>query len=196
MTSRGPAEKCEFEPLCYDNFFFAVQRGPRIAPNFMFFSEGPSGGVFLTSGRPKMPAEADFGRFCADSGPPFGPTCGTFRNFFWGRNFDRCLIEFRGLIRRGRRQGVGLRKLIPSLQTPNHPFVSEGHRKEISSRFTPRRGAANLERQSVPGDPRSLSHSLIRETGRAQRAQEAYATAYLERQNMPRWAQKLIPQLI
>ena len=37
MTFRGPAEKCEFEPLSDENLFFAVQRGPRIAPNFMFF---------------------------------------------------------------------------------------------------------------------------------------------------------------
>ena len=98
----------------------------------------------MTSGRPKMASEADFGRFCADSGPPFGPMFGTFRHFLGGRNFDRFLIEFRGLIRRGRRQGVGLRKLILSLQTPNLAFVSEGHRKEIPSRFTPRRGAANF----------------------------------------------------
>ena len=37
MTFRGPAEKCEFEPLSYENLFFAVQRGPRIAPIFLFF---------------------------------------------------------------------------------------------------------------------------------------------------------------
>ena len=143
MTFRGPAEKCEFEPLSHENLVFAVQRGPRIAPNFMFFSEGPSGGVFLTSGRPEMPSETDFGGFWADSGPPFGPIFGTFRHFLGGRNFDRKMIEIRGLIRRGRRHGRGLRKLILSLQTPNHAFVSEGHRKEVSSRFTPRRGAAN-----------------------------------------------------
>ena len=68
-----------------------------------------------------MPAEADFGRFWADSGPPFGPIFGTFRHFLGGRNFDRKMIEIRGLIRRGRRQGVGLRKLILSLQTPKNP---------------------------------------------------------------------------
>ena len=68
-----------------------------------------------------MASEADFGRFWADSGPPFGPIFGTFRHFLGGRNFDRTMIEIRGLIRRGRRQGVGLRKLILSLQTPKKP---------------------------------------------------------------------------
>ena len=99
-----------------------------------------------------MASEADFGRFCADSGPPFDPIFGTFRHFLGGRNFDRKMIEIRGLIRRGRRQGVGLRKLILSLQTPNHPFVSEGHRHEIPSRFTPRRGAANLQATASAAD--------------------------------------------
>ena len=75
----------------------------------------------MRSGRPKMASEADFGRFCADSGPPFGPIFGTFRHFLGGRNFDRILIDFRYTFGRGRRQGVGLRKLILSLQTPNHP---------------------------------------------------------------------------
>ena len=84
-----------------------------------------------------MSAEADFGRFWADSGPPFGPISGTFRHFLGGRNFDRKMIEIRGLIRRGRRQGVGLRKLILSLQTPNHPFVSEGHRPPLHHALHP-----------------------------------------------------------
>ena len=77
-----------------------------------------------------MASEADFGRFCADSGPPFGPIFGTFRHFLGGRNFDRKMIEIRDTFGRGRRQGVGLRKLILSLQTPNHPFVSEGSAKK------------------------------------------------------------------
>ena len=149
MTFRGPAEKCEFEPLCYENLVFAVQRGPRIALNFMFFSEGPSGGIFLTSGRPKMPAEVDLGRFWADSGPPFGPIFGTFRHFLGGRNFDRKMIDFRITFREGRRHGRGLRKLIPSLQTPKN---TEGHRHEISSRSTPRRGAANLQATASAAD--------------------------------------------
>ena len=85
-----------------------------------------------------MPAEAYFGRFWADSGPPFGPIFGTFRHFLGGRNFDRKMIEIRGLIRRGRRQGVGLRKLILSLQTPNHPFVSEGSAKKFCQLHTPK----------------------------------------------------------
>ena len=122
MTFRYPAEKCKFEPLSYENFVFAVQRGPRIAPNSDVFSEGRSGGSVLRSETPKMPTEVDFGGFRADSGPPFGPIFVTFRHFLGGRNFDRNMIEIRGLIRRGRRQGVGLRKLMQSLQTPNHPF--------------------------------------------------------------------------
>ena len=68
-----------------------------------------------------MASEADFGGFCADSGPPFGSIFGTFRHFLGGRNFDRKMIEIRGLIRRGRRKGAGLRKLILSLQTPKKP---------------------------------------------------------------------------
>ena len=90
-----------------------------------------------------MASEADFGRFWADSGSPFGPIFGTFRHFFGGRNFDRFLIDFRIQIGGMTRHGRGLRKLILSLQTPNHAFVSEGHRHEVTSRFTPRRGAAN-----------------------------------------------------
>ena len=91
-----------------------------------------------------MASEADFGRFRAASGPPFGPIFGTFRTF-WGVGISiEFFIEFWSLIREGRRIVWGLRKLILSLQTPNHPFVSEGHRKEILSRFTPRRGAANM----------------------------------------------------
>ena len=96
-----------------------------------------------------MPSEGDFGRFWADSGPPFGPIFGTFRYFFGGRNFDRFLIEFRGLIRRGRRQGVGLRKLILSLQTPNHPFVSEGHRPPFHHALHPE-GVRRILRASPP----------------------------------------------
>ena len=76
-----------------------------------------------------------------------------FSRFLGGRNFDRKMIEIRGLIRRGQRQGAGLRKLILSLQTPNHAFVSEGHRKEILSRFTPRRGAANLRAKPTAAGP-------------------------------------------
>ena len=84
-----------------------------------------------------MASEADFGRFWADSGPPFGPIFGTFRHFLGGRNFDRKMIEIRGLIRRGRRHGRGLRKLILSLQTPNHPFVSEGYRPALHHALHP-----------------------------------------------------------
>ena len=72
MTFRGPAEKCEFEPFFYENFVFAVQRDPRIAPNFDVFSEGRSGGSVLRSETPKMPTEADFGGFWADSGARSG----------------------------------------------------------------------------------------------------------------------------
>ena len=84
-----------------------------------------------------MPAEADFGRFWADSGPPFGPIFGTFRHFFGGRNFDRFLIDFRDTFARGRRKGAGLRKLILSLQTPNHLFVSEGYRPPLHHALHP-----------------------------------------------------------
>ena len=68
-----------------------------------------------------MSAEADFGRFRADSGPPFDTIFGTFRHFLGGRNFDAFLIKFWALIWRGRRRWVGLRKLILSLQTPKNP---------------------------------------------------------------------------
>ena len=98
MTFWGPAEKCVFEPLSYENLVFAVQRGPRIAPNFDVFSEGPSGGSVLRSETPKMPAEADFGGFRDDYGPPFGPTFGTFRHFSGGRNSDAVSIGFSALI--------------------------------------------------------------------------------------------------
>ena len=99
-----------------------------------------------------MASEADFGRFWADSGPPFGPIFGTFRHFLGGRNFDRKMIDFRITFREGRRHRRGLRKLILSLQTPNHPFVSEGHGHKIRSRFTPRRGAANLQATASAAD--------------------------------------------
>ena len=89
MTLRGPAEKCEFEPFSDENLLFAVQRGPRIAPNFDVFSEGPSGGSFLRSETPKMPSEADFGGFWIDSGAPFGSIFGTFRGPEFDRIFDR-----------------------------------------------------------------------------------------------------------
>ena len=94
MTFRGPAEKFEFEPLSYENLVFAVQGGPRIAPNFDVFSEGRSGGSVLRSETPKMPTEADFGGFRSDSGAPFGPIFGTFR----GPNFDRVLIYCASLL--------------------------------------------------------------------------------------------------
>ena len=42
-----------------------------------------------------MASEADFGRFWADSGPPFGPIFGTFRYILGGRKLDRILIDFR-----------------------------------------------------------------------------------------------------
>ena len=89
MTFRGPAEKCVFEPLSYENLVFAVQRGPRIAPNFDVFSEGRSGGSVLRSETPKMPTEADFGELRVDSGAPFGPIFGTFRGPDSDRIFDR-----------------------------------------------------------------------------------------------------------
>ena len=89
MTFRGPAEKCKFEPLLSENFVFAVQRGPRIAPNFDVFSEGRSGGSVLRSETPKMPTEADFAGFRVDSGAPFGPIFGTFRGPDSDRIFDR-----------------------------------------------------------------------------------------------------------
>ena len=41
-----------------------------------------------------MASEADFGRFCADSGPPFGPIFGTFQHFLGGRNFVRFFDRF------------------------------------------------------------------------------------------------------
>ena len=149
MTFRRPAEKCEFEPLFYENLVFAVQRGPRIAPNFDVFSEGRSGGSVWRSETPKMPTEADFGGFRADSGPPFGPIFGTFRHFLGGRNFDRKMIEIRDTFARGRRQGAGLRKLILSLQTPNHPFVSEGHRPSLHHAQHPE-GVRRILRASPP----------------------------------------------
>ena len=89
MTFRGPAEKCEFEPLSYENLVFAVQRDPRIAPNFDVFSEGRSGGSVWRSETPKMPTEADFGGFRADSGAPFAPIFGIFRGPYFDRIFDR-----------------------------------------------------------------------------------------------------------
>ena len=96
-----------------------------------------------------MASEADFGRFCADSGPPFGPIFGTFRHFLGGRNFDRFLIDFRITFREARRIVWGLRKLILSLQTPNHPFVSEGHRPSLHHALHPE-GVRRILRASPP----------------------------------------------
>ena len=81
-----------------------------------------------------MPAEVDFGRFWADSGPPFGPIFGSFRYFLGGRNFDAFLIEFRPPIWGGRRHGRDLRKLIPSLQTPKN---TEGNRHPLHHALHP-----------------------------------------------------------
>ena len=54
-----------------------------------------------------MPAEADFGRFWADSGPPFGPIFGTFRHFLGDRDFDRLFIDFRITFREARAAWAG-----------------------------------------------------------------------------------------
>ena len=89
MTFRCPAEKCFFKPLSYENFVFAIQRVPESLRISMFFSEGRSGGSVLRSETPKMPTEADFGGFRADSGPPFGPIFGIFRGPDSDRIFDR-----------------------------------------------------------------------------------------------------------
>ena len=87
-----------------------------------------------------MPAEADFGRFWADSGPPFGPIFGTFRHFLGGRNFDRFLIDFRITFWRHDAEEAGSAEAHSESADTEE---SEGHRHEIPSRFTPRRGAAN-----------------------------------------------------
>ena len=76
---------------------------------FGSFSEGPSGGSFFRSRRPKKAAKADFGPNRADSGPPFGPTFGLIWHFLGGLNFRSIFDRFWNLICRGRRQGVGLR---------------------------------------------------------------------------------------
>ena len=68
-----------------------------------------------------MPAEADFGRFWADSGHPFGLMFGTFHHFLGGRNFDRFLIDFRDTFWEARRSERCLRKFNQSLQTPKTP---------------------------------------------------------------------------
>ena len=84
VTFRGPAEKLKSEPGIRENPVEAVPGGSQNRSEFDAFSEGPSGGSFFRSRRPKKAAKADFrvksGRIGVLIGLLFRPN----RRFFGG----------------------------------------------------------------------------------------------------------------
>ena len=80
---RGPAEKCEFEPLLSENLVFAVQRGPRIAPNFDVFFGRPFRRLRFAF---RDTENADRGGFRRISGRFWGSVRSDFR-YFSGSGF-------------------------------------------------------------------------------------------------------------
>ena len=97
MTFRGPAEKCVFEPLFYENFVFAVQRGPRIAPNFMFFRKALPEAHFSGPEGPECPPRrisVDFGAILGSRLALFSALFGTFWGVGIPIDFDRFSEHF------------------------------------------------------------------------------------------------------
>ena len=101
-----------------------------------------------------MASEADFSRFCADSGSPLGQIFGTFRHFLGGRNFDRFVIDFRITFWEARRSERGLRKLILSLQTPKNPKDTD---LPFITLYTPK-GCGEFERFAQSAGPLQQIH--------------------------------------